>query len=581
MQQGTGHSHQLNLLGPFGLFEPGGVRIEIPSKKGMALLALLAMARDGVRARPWLQDMLWGSRAPEQASASLRRELSALRRLLNAGSHPLLICEHGRVALALDQIAVDARSAQPGHRGAFLEGLDLADAEEFEQWLREQRDGFAGQAAPSGPPALPRDIVDLSRPAAGLPDRPVLAVLPFANLTGDAGLDYVAEGLVGDLIDQIAHLRWLPVISGVASAAYPSAKLRLADIGRALGARYLIDGRLRGKAGALTLAVSISDADTSEVIWSHHIQLPADVSAAMLGPVLDEIVGALSTRIDLAEMVRATRAPASGAGVTSLIWRARWHHNRYTPANARIAEDLLEQALAIDPDSPEAILQLAYFRQRQLWIKRASAEEIADLGRLARRAITADPIDGRGYMLAGMAELWRRNTAPAVALLEQAIRLNPSLALAYTQLAAALYLDDAAESAREPISRAFRLGLGEQYTYYALGELAIIRAMLGNFLGAIEAADHAIVRREAYWYAHLVKIHALVACGRAEEAGAALARLRRAKPRFDAGYIDWIPFTTPKWPSRLRASLGVAEEQKPNWTGSRIDPRDCDDTIKV
>ncbi|NIJ22028.1 TolB-like protein [Sphingomonas naasensis] len=542
------------------MFEPNGARIEIPSKKGMALLALLAMARDGVRARPWLQDMLWGSRAPEQASASLRRELSALRRLLNAGSDPLLICEHGRVTLALDHIAVDAGSARPGRCGEFLEGLDLVDAEAFEQWLREQRSDFAGQLAPPAAPVLPRDIVDMTEPAAGLPDRPTLAVLPFANLTGNAELDYVAEGLVSDLIDQIAHLRWLPVISGMASAAYPSAKLRLADIGRALGARYLIDGRLRGEAGALTLAIGISDTDTSEAIWSHHIQLPADASATMLGPVLDEIVGALSTRIDLAEMVRATRAPATGSGVTGLIWRARWHHNRYTPANARIAEDLLEQALAIDPDSSEAILQLAYFRQRQLWIKRASAAEIADLGQLARRAITADPIDGRGYMLAGMAELWRRNTVPAVALLEQAIRLNPSLALAYTQLAAAFYLDDAPEHALEPISRAFRLGLGEQYTYYALGELAIIRAMLGNATGAIEAADHAIVRREAYWYAHLVKIHALVQCGCAGEAAAALARLRRAKPRFDASYIDWIPFTTAKWPSRLRASLSVAEE---------------------
>jgi TolB-like protein/tetratricopeptide (TPR) repeat protein len=563
MMQGTARTHQLTLLGPFGLFQPNGGRIEIPSKKGMALVALLAMARDGMRARSWLQDMLWGSRAPEQASASLRRELSALRRLLNAGPDPLLICEHGRVVLALDHIEVDAGSPRPGRCGEFLEGLDLADAEEFEQWLREQRSGFADRQTRPPAPALPSDIVDMTKPAAGLPDRPVLAVLPFANLTGNAGLDYVTEGLAGDLIDQIAHLRWLPVIAGVASAAYPSARLTLAEIGRSLGARYLIDGRLRGGIGALMLAIGISDADTGEAIWSHHIPLPADASATLLGPVLDEIVGTLSTRIDLAEMARASRAPATSSDVTRLIWRARWHHNRYTPTNARIAEDLLQQALLIDPDSSEAIIQLAYFRQRQLWIKRASAAEIADLSQLARRAINADPIDGRAYMLAGMAELWRCNTAPAVALLEQAIRLNPSLALAYTQLAAALYLDDAPDRALEPISRAFRLGLGEQYTYYALGELAVIRAMLGDHSGAIEAADHAIVRREAYWYAHVVKVHALVECGRADEAGAALRRLMQAKPRFDTSYIDWIPFVTAKWPSRLRASLGAAGQHAP------------------
>ncbi|MBD8552002.1 hypothetical protein [Sphingomonas sp. CFBP 8764] len=556
-------TYRLTLLGPFGLFGPDGARIEISSRKGMALIALLAMARDGIRARPWLQTMLWGSRAPEQASASLRRELSALRRLLNGAADPLLTCEHGRVTLALDRIAIDAASVGPGRQGGFLEGLDLADCEEFEQWLREQRSGPAAPppAPPTAqPPALPRDIVDMSKHAAGLPDRPVLAVLPFANLTGNSEVDYIAEGLAADLIDQIARLRWLPVISGVASAAYPSAKLPLAQIGRALGARYLVDGRLRGDAGALTLAVGVSDADTGEAIWSHHILLPADASAATLGPLLDEMVGTLSTRIDLAEMARASRIPTPHASVVALIWRARWHHNRYTPSNARIAEDLLQQALALDPHSPEAIIQLAYFRQRQLWIKRGNSTAIAELGQLARRAITADPVDGRGYMLAGMVELWRRNTVPAVALLEEAIQLNPSLALAYTQLAATHYLNDAPALALEPIDRAFRLGLGEQYTYYALGELAIIRAMLGNHAGAIEAADHAIVRREAYWYPHLVKVHALVECGSSDAAAAALHRLRQLKPRFDASYINWIPFVSAKWPSRLRETLYVAEK---------------------
>lgn len=552
----TATRYRLNLRGPFGLWKPDGARLEIASRKGVALVALLAMAPDGERTRPWLQDMLWGSRGHKQGGASLRRELSSLRAALN-GAEPLLRAEHGRVALAIDRIDVDVRSGRGD--GELLEGIDLFDAEGFEQWLREERLTLAAEAV-AQPAPLPRDIVDLTGPAICAPERPVVAVLPFANLTGDPRLDHVAEGLAADLIDQLARLRWLPVIAGAASFAYPSHAHSAAEIGRALGARYLVDGRLRTEPDARLLTLMLSDAQTGEAIWSHRVLLPAVASATAVGPILDALVGALATRIEQVEMIRAARSPAADPDVTNLIWRARWHHNRYTPEHARIAGELLEQAFALDPTSPEAIIQLAYFRQRQLWIGRAGEPEIADLGDLARRAMDADPIDGRGYMIAGIAELWRRNTASAVTLLEEAVRLNPSLAYAYTQLAAAHYLSGHPERALEPIGHAFRLGLGEQYNYYALGELAMVRAMLGDHEGAVAAADHAIVRREAYWFAHVAKIFALAEDGRRDEAASAWARLRRAKPRFAAHYLDWVPFTGTDWPARIKQSLAFAQD---------------------
>src|SRR5947208_16304743 len=89
----------LVLMGPFRLLTPGGERIEIPSKKGVAVVAMLAMTKDGERTRGWLQDKLWGKRQHAEARGSLRRELSNLRKLLNYGTEPLLICEHDRVKL--------------------------------------------------------------------------------------------------------------------------------------------------------------------------------------------------------------------------------------------------------------------------------------------------------------------------------------------------------------------------------------------------------------------------------------------------------------------------------------------------
>jgi DNA-binding SARP family transcriptional activator len=80
---GVDAPYTLNLLGTFRLNGPAGERVDVASKKGMALIALLAMAPDGERSRGWLQDKLWGKRQQVEARGSLRRELSNLRKILN------------------------------------------------------------------------------------------------------------------------------------------------------------------------------------------------------------------------------------------------------------------------------------------------------------------------------------------------------------------------------------------------------------------------------------------------------------------------------------------------------------------
>src|SRR5438874_7422675 len=98
---------KLRLLGPFSLMDPEGRRIAIPSRKGAALIAMLAVSKDGERARGWLQTQLWGSREPKEANGSLRRELSDLRRRINQYSGAPLVCERDRVRLDLSMVSID------------------------------------------------------------------------------------------------------------------------------------------------------------------------------------------------------------------------------------------------------------------------------------------------------------------------------------------------------------------------------------------------------------------------------------------------------------------------------------------
>jgi TolB-like protein/Tfp pilus assembly protein PilF len=553
----------LSLLGPFRLQNPGGERIEIPSRKGIALTAMLAMAEEGERTRGWLQDKLWGQRQHAEGRGSLRRELSNLRKILNRQAPPLLVFERDRVRLRIDLIDVDARAPAPAARGEFLEGLDIPGEEGFEEWLREQRHERTQQTRARGqdvsirPKAdgpLPSHILDLSQEPPGFDGHPALAVLPFANVTNDQSHDYLAEGISEELIERLSRIRWLPVIARSSSFSLSGHEDR-ASIGKTLGAKYLVEGRLHRSGEAYLLATTLSDSGSGHTVWSHRFPLNSSISGDALEQVASELVAHLEIRIDRAEQGRIRGKRQSEMSLTDLIWRGRWHLNRLTRADSEMAQKLFAEALAIDPDSPEALIQATFALGWAIWAQRESRDRILEMRKLAQRAIHADPDDGRGYMLAGITEIWLMHPQSAQTLLEQAITLNPSLALAHAQLGCSFNLTGRPKEAIHHLRAALRLSSNDPNIFFALGELALSFDMLGQWDDAIEHADHSLARRPAYWYAHVIKIDAFVRSGRTAAAAAALNELLTVKPNFTTQYLDWTPFVDKTWPARLIESL--------------------------
>lgn len=137
----TSRLFRMDLLGSFRLLGPEGQRIEVAGKRSRILLAMLATSRSGERSRRWLQERLWGSRDRTNSQASLRRELCNLRPLVNIMDQSLLIARHDTVALDLELVEIDVRDRNivANSRDEFLEGIDIAWEEGFEDWLREER----------------------------------------------------------------------------------------------------------------------------------------------------------------------------------------------------------------------------------------------------------------------------------------------------------------------------------------------------------------------------------------------------------------------------------------------------------
>ncbi len=582
----------LDLLGPFRLTGPNGQRIEITSKKGVALIAMLAMASDGEHTRGWLQDKLWGERQRPQAQSSLRRELTALRRSLNTLPQPLLVSEHDRIKLDLDQIDVDARTLvfgtagnRPQRRaGDFLEGFDIAGAEGFEEWLRTQRQALAARLA-TGAPAivseseraekisqagstLDRNAEPSPRPALSVPEMvadpsqpPSLAVLPFLNLTGVADNDYLAEGISEDLIDRLSRLRWLPVIARSSSFSVSAENADLKAVGRSLGAKYVLEGRLRRAADTFWLTIALSDTTSGYTLWSQRIELSLSHSRELLDQLAAELVTLLDTRIDYAEQMRARNRHTDHPDVNDLIWRGRWHLNKLTRQDSETARQLFDDALKRDPNSPEALIQATTCLNYTIWSQRGSADEIAEMRRLAQRAIIADPDDGRAHLLAGMGEMWLRQPVRAQALLQQAIALNPSLAMAHAQLGGCYNLAGEPARALPALRAALRLSPNDVHIFFTFGELAVAHGLLEQWREAADWADQSLLRRPGYWYAQVIKVTALARGGNLAAARSSFDQLVAAKPGFAAeyaAYLTWLPFLDRTWIDNLTDGLEIA-----------------------
>lgn len=144
--------YRLRLFGAFSLSDSTGAKIDIRSRRAKAILAALAVSPDGECSRVWLQALLWGTRELPQAQNSLRKELSALRALLDSSSSKFVRSNRETISINLAMLSVDARTESGSNAPEFLEGFDIPGEEGFEDWLREKRSRYKQVADHRGEP---------------------------------------------------------------------------------------------------------------------------------------------------------------------------------------------------------------------------------------------------------------------------------------------------------------------------------------------------------------------------------------------------------------------------------------------
>lgn len=511
----------LSLHGPFRA-SLDGAQLRIASRRSRAMLALLACEPGHAVSRDRLAAMLWPDRGAEQARASLRQELSSLRRALGPAS-ALLEADNSQVCLSAVEIAA------PVDHAPFLDGLDLS-SEPFEDWRRDEaarRD--AGKVAPAP------DIF-------ANPSVLVLAFAPAGAAPEDVAL---ATGLVCDLRTSLAQWRWYPVIGPEAIGWQSDHDGDLRAIAGTVGAAYAISGSVQRAGDRIRVSVGLTEMKGGTLVWSDRFDGAMSQIFDMQEAVGRAVVARVTPEIGRAETARIVRQHPTDMAAWQLVAQTdeieRTGGEGYgsPQANASMVP-LLEAAVRRAPGFARAWARQGryHFRAGLLgWVPDAGASYDRALA-CCDRALAVDPAEWEAHAYLGLIRIFGRHDFGAGRFhAMEAVRLNPSAPIARHALGCALEWLGHPEEALQHLRLVFDLNPNFPNRAAVYGDITTCEMFIGQRDAAVASARHLRAIAPDYVRGLQRAAATLGWAGMRDEAQDALQRVRVLQPDFDETHV--------------------------------------------
>ena len=313
----------------------------------------------------------------------------------------------------------------------------IADSGEDQRLIRTlPRKGFrfVGAVREEEGPAAAKvaDAAEPPRAALALPDKPSIAVLAFANLSGDTEQEYFADGIVCDIVTELSRFSELFVIARNSSFQYKGKATDVRQIGRDLGVRYVLEGSVRRGGDRIRITAQLIDAVTGAHRWAENYDRRLDDVFAVQDEVVRMIVAILAAHVRKAETERARAKPPHNWQAYDYYLQAAEAHASF--ASSMRAEDvykarrLVQQSLAIDANYARSYVVLAnthaaVFGNRLDSVSlNSGALDLAH--QYARKAVELDPNLPEAHDVLGFVLVWKRQHDASIAGFERAVALN-------------------------------------------------------------------------------------------------------------------------------------------------------------
>lgn len=390
-----------------------------------------------------------------------------------------------------------------------------------------------------GPASLP----DAMKAAATSPiasKKPSIAVLPFANMSGDPEQEFFADGLTEDIITELSRFHDLLVISRNSTFVYKGKAVKVQDIGREFGVDYVIEGSVRKAGGRVRVTVQLIDAETDRHIWAERYDRELQDIFAIQDEMTRAIVATLPGRVEAAAHDRTKRKPTENMRAYECVLAAKLLHHRSTREDNTQAQILLNRALAMDPNYAHAHAWKACVLG-QSWIYGWCADRDATFEQVASEleiALALDDNDADVHRILAALNLTRHDFDKASYHQERALALNPNYDLIVVQQGELLTWLGLPEEGIDWIRKAMRLNPHHPERFWS--HLGRAYYCAEKYADAVEAFSR-ITRPDYTHHAFLAATFAQM-CN-AVAAGAHAAEVLKREPGFSvAAYLATLHY---------------------------------------
>lgn len=487
--------------------------------RGLRIAILAELVRRGNKAEGRAHLEEWLRLSPFDPRAHGRHFATLIRsgRIHEADEHRAAALRHFK-AEGLDGSVINEVWAAARHQGAAIPATEVFEA-------------ASGERATASGPEPGR--------------RASIAVVPFDDPSSNGEKSGgPGDALAHDIITRLAKLRSPFVIGQGTMFALSERRIAPLEAGRLLDVDFLVMGSLTRRGARLSVSVELCEAPTGRLVWSETFERARSDALLVLDEIGDSIVAALSHEIEAVESARAVLRSPESLDAWGAHHRGLWHMYRFNQLANQQAQHFFRRAVELDPTFSRAhsALSFTHFQNAfQGWGERGSEIEMSFAA--AGESLMADEHDPAAHWAMGRA-LWLRGAhQQGLDELEQAVALSPNFALGHYTLA---FVHSQAGDPAVAISESdhsHRLSPFDPMLFGMFGARAMALIRLGRFDEACEWGIRAAARPNAHLHIHAIAAVALMLAGRREEARAALATIRKAKPGYSiADFLTAMQF---------------------------------------
>jgi TolB-like protein len=381
----------------------------------------------------------------------------------------------------------------------------------------------------------PVEVATLAAPAR-LAGRPSVAVLPFKNLSGDAGQDFFSDGITEDVITALGRFSNLLVIAKSASFPFKGSNSAPAEIGRSLDARYLLDGSIRRAGDRVRVNVGLTEAATAQQVWSETYDAELKDIFAVQDDIAKRVVGAAAVKLTRFEQERVLAKPTANLAAYEYVLRGREFLSHATRDKNDEASALFQHAIDLDPGYAAAYAALggSHFEAVVAGWAEFRDEELARAEEFAQKALALDPATTSAYRLLAIINMYKRRYDLALGQIDRAFEINPSDAENYRQRGTILVWAGRAAEGLPWLEGALRFDRANALTAQ---NLCTAYYFLSRYSDAVDTCDRALSSnpgRSVQLLTRPVLAAAYAEMGRDQDAESERAVLSHLWPFFDA-----------------------------------------------